>query len=159
MAVYTRETRVRAPFEEVWAFHSTLDGLEALTPDVMHLTIQDVTGPDGNPDPDVLAAGTHVDLAMQPFGVLPRQSWTTVITERSEGDGTAEFQDVMEDGPFPTWEHTHRFVADGDATVIADRVEYTLPGGALGRRLSRLGWPGFEAMFRGRHRTTKALLE
>ncbi len=35
MATYTRETRVRAPFEDVRAFHSTPDALEALTPDVV----------------------------------------------------------------------------------------------------------------------------
>ena len=26
MATYRRETRIRAPFEEVWSFHSTTDG-------------------------------------------------------------------------------------------------------------------------------------
>lgn len=159
MATYTRSTRVRAPFEDVWAFHSTLDGLEALTPDFMHLEIRTVTGPDGEPDPEELVDGTRVELAMQPFGVGPEQSWTTVITERSEDEGRAHFRDVMEDGPFPTWEHTHRFVGDGEGTVITDHVEYHLPGGPLGRRLSPLGWPGFEAMFRGRHRQTKAVLE
>ena len=159
MATYTRETRVRAPLEDVWAFHSTLDGLEALTPAFMHLEVRSVTGPDGDPDPDVLAAGTRVELAMQPFGVGPRTDWTTVITDRSEGDGTARFRDVMAEGPFPTWEHTHRFVADGDATVVSDRVEYALPGGAVGRAVSPLGWVGFEPMFRARHRKTKALLD
>ena len=159
MASYTRETRVRAPLVDVWAFHSTLDGLEALTPDFMHLEIRSVTGPGGDPDPDELAAGTRVELAMEPFGVGPRQEWTTVITDRSRGDGAARFHDVMEDGPFPTWEHTHRFVADGESTIVADRVEYVLPGGSIGRAVSPLGWFGFEPMFRARHRKTKELLE
>lgn len=159
MTNYSRSTRVQAPFEDVWAFHTTLDGLEALTPDFMHLEVRSVTGPDGDPDPEELVVGTRVALAMQPFGVAPEQTWTTVITDRSEADGRAHFRDVMEDGPFPTWEHTHRFVADGDATVITDRVEYELPGGALGRAVSPLGWIEFEAMFTGRHRKTKELLE
>jgi hypothetical protein len=38
-------------------------------------------------------------------------------------------------------------------------VEYELPGGALGRAVSPLGWVGFEPMFRGRHKKTKELLE
>jgi ligand-binding SRPBCC domain-containing protein len=69
------------------------------------------------------------------------------------------FHDVMEGGPFPTWEHTHRFFADGEGTIVSDRVEYELPGGALGRVVSPLGWVGFEPMFRGRHKKTKELLE
>jgi ligand-binding SRPBCC domain-containing protein len=159
MATYTRETRVRAPFDEVWEFASTVDGLDALTPDFMNLEVRSVTGPDGDPDPEILTAGSRIDLAMQPFGVGPRQEWTSVITERTEDEGAAMFHDVMEGGPFPTWEHTHEFFADGDETVVSDRVEYELPGGALGRAVSPLGWVGFEPMFRGRHRKTKELLE
>ncbi|PSQ13730.1 cyclase [Halobacteriales archaeon QS_8_69_73] len=159
MATYTRETRVLAPLDEVWLFHSTVDGLDALTPGFMNLEIREVTGPDGETDPEVLEAGAEIDLAMRPLGVGPRQEWTSVITERTEPDDRAMFRDVMEGGPFPTWEHTHRFLADGEATVVADRVEYELPGGAVGRAASPLGWVGFEPMFRDRHRKTKALLE
>ena len=53
----------------------------------------------------------------------------------------------------------NRFFADDGATVLSDRVEYQLPGGAVGRAVSPLGWVGFEPMFRGRHGKTKELLE
>jgi ligand-binding SRPBCC domain-containing protein len=159
MATYTRETRVRAPLEDVWAFHSTLDGLEALTPDFMHLEVRSVTGPDGELNPDELLAGTSVDLSMQPFGVGPRRTWTTRITDREADENAARFRDVMEDGPFPRWVHTHRFGADGNATVVSDHVEYELPGGTVGRAVSPFGWLGFEPMFLARHRKTKELLE
>jgi len=66
---------------------------------------------------------------------------------------------VMRDGPFEHWAHTHRFVADGEETVLTDSVEYELPLGALGRALGPLAVVGFEPMFRYRHRRTKALLE
>ena len=159
MATYTRETRVRAPLDEVWRFHSTVDGLEALTPDFMNLEVRSVTAPDGEPDPEVLEAGSRIELSMRPFGVGPRQEWTSVITERTESEGAAMFHDVMEGGPFPTWEHTHRFFDADGATIVSDRVEYQLPGGAVGRAVSPLGWVGFEPMFRGRHGKTKELLE
>lgn len=159
MATYRRETRVDAPFEEVWAFHSTTDGLEALTPGFMNLEIESVTGPDGEADPEELVAGSRIELSVRPFGVGPRRRMVSVITERERDDGAGMFQDVMEAGPFPEWEHTHSFFADGDATVLADRVEYRLPGGALGRAVSPLGGLGFGPMFRERHRTTKELLE
>jgi ligand-binding SRPBCC domain-containing protein len=159
MATYQRETYVDAPFDEVWAFHSTVDGLEALTPGFMNLEVSGVSGPDGESDPEVLESGARIEMSMRPFGVGPRQRWTSVVTDRSEGDGAAMFHDVMEGGPFPTWEHTHRFFADGEGTIVSDRVEYELPGGALGRVVSPLGWVGFEPMFRGRHKKTKELLE
>ncbi len=159
MSVYQRETRVRASLEDVWAFHSTVDGLDALTPGFMRLEIESVTGPDGEPDPDVLEVGSRIEMSMRPFGVLPKQRWVSVITERTERPGAAMFRDVMEEGPFPKWVHTHRFFADGDETILVDRVEYRLPGGRVGSAVSPLGWVGFEPMFRDRHRTTKRLLE
>jgi ligand-binding SRPBCC domain-containing protein len=81
------------------------------------------------------------------------------IDERHVGDETAGFTDVMSDGPFPSWRHTHRFFADDGGTIVYDRVEYELPGGPLGRAVSPFGVVGFEPMFRFRHRRTKMLLE
>ena len=101
----------------------------------------------------------QIDMAMRPFGVGPRQRWTSVITDREEGDDVAWFRDVMRDGPFPRWRHTHRFRAHGDETVIEDRLVYRLPLGELGKAAGPLGVVGFEPMFRYRHRRTKELLE
>jgi ligand-binding SRPBCC domain-containing protein len=158
MPSYMRETRVDAPLDEVWAFHSKVSGLEALTPGFMNLEVEGVTGPDGEPNPEVLEPGSRIEMAMRPGGIGPRQTWTSVITDRGEREGSAYFRDEMEGGPFPQWVHTHRFFADDGATIVHDQVEYSLPvvGGALGP----LGnWVGFEPMFRYRHRKTRELLE
>jgi ligand-binding SRPBCC domain-containing protein len=159
MSVYQREARVGAPLSEVWDFHSNVSGLQALTPGFMNLRVESVTGPDGEPDPEVLEVGAAIDLSMRPFGVAPRQSWTSVIAEREYGVGAAMFRDAMEDGPFDRWVHTHRFFADGDGTKIRDRVEYRLPGGSMGNAASPVAVVGFEPMFRFRHRKTKEILE
>ncbi len=159
MSVYRRRTRVEAPLSEVWAFHSRIEGLEALTPGWMGLTVESVRGPNDEPDPEVLGAGSEIGLSVRPFGVGPRRGWLSRITEREREPGRARFVDVMADGPFRSWEHTHRFFADGDATVIDDRVVYELPFGAVGRRLGPLARVGFEPTFRYRHRRTRALLE
>ncbi|RKD97589.1 SRPBCC family protein [Halopiger aswanensis] len=162
MPTYERRTRVDAPLEDVWDFHSQVSGLEALTPDWMRLRVESVVGPDGSPDPDVLEAGSEVTLSVRPCGMGPRQRWISVITERERDDGTAYFRDEMVDGPFEEWTHTHAFYADGEATIVRDRVEYELPLGPLGP-LGAAATPfsslGFEAMFRDRHRRTRALLE
>ncbi|WP_336003237.1 SRPBCC family protein [Halorientalis halophila] len=159
MSQYKRSVRVDAPLDEVWEFHSRISGLEALTPNWMHLEVESVTGPDGDPDPDILEAGARIESSVRPFEVGPRQRWTSVIVDREEGDGTAMFRDTMEDGPFAEWEHTHSFFADGDGTVVRDNVEYALPPGGIGRAVSPLAVVGLEPMFRFRHRKTRELLE
>lgn len=159
MPTYTRRSRVDAPLADVWAFHSRIAGLEALTPGFMNLEIEAVRGPDGSSDPELLIQGSEIDMSMRPFGVGPRQRWVSVITERQEKSGVAWFRDVMQDGPFPTWEHTHRFRADGERTVLEDELEYQLPLGLLGRVVGPLGVVGFEPMFRDRHRRTRTVLE
>jgi ligand-binding SRPBCC domain-containing protein len=159
MSTYRRSTRVEAPLEDVWAFHSRIEGLEALTPSWMGLSVESVRGPNGESDPDVLLVGSEIQMAMQPFGVGPPQRWTARITAREYDDGSAWFRDEMVSGPFDRWVHTHRFFADGRMTVVDDHVEYDLPGGALGEAAGPLAWVGFEPMFRFRHRRTQDLLE
>lgn len=159
MPTFERETHVRAPFEEVWAFHSTLDGLEALTPAFFNLRVESVRGPDGDPDPERLEAGAEARLSMRPFGVGPRQRWTTRIVERRRDGKAGLFRDEMRDGPFAHWEHTHGFYADDGGTRVRDRVEYDLPLDELGRLAGPFAVMGFEPMFRYRHRETKRRLE
>ncbi|MEF8936416.1 SRPBCC family protein [Halobacteriaceae bacterium SHR40] len=159
MERYERSVRVRAPFEDVWEFHSTEDGLVALTPDWMHLEIEDVRGPDGEQDPDVLETGAIIRSSVRPFGIGPRQSWVSEIVARQREGGSAYFRDVMTDGPFAEWTHTHSFYADGEETIIRDSVAYELPLGAVGRAVGPLAVVGFEPMFRYRHRRTRELLE
>jgi ligand-binding SRPBCC domain-containing protein len=159
MPTYERSVRVRAPFEEVWDFHSTEQGLVALTPGWMNIRIEATRGPDGDPDPDVLEAGAVVESSVRPAGVGPRQSWISDIVARERTGGSAYFRDTMSDGPFAEWEHTHMFYADGGETIVRDHVEYELPLGAVGRLVGPLAVVGLEPMFRYRHRETKALLE
>lgn len=159
MQTYSRRTRVSAPLQEVWEFHSTIDGLRALTPSWMHLEVRGVYGPDGAVDPDVLYEGSEIHMSIQPFGILPRQSWISRITDRTERDGAASFTDEMLGGPFPHWIHTHEFLGDGNETVLVDTVEYELPFGPIGELAEPFGGVGFEGMFRDRHRRTKARLE
>lgn len=159
MATYRRRTRIRAPLDDVWAFHAKIDGLEALTPGWMGLSVEGVRGPDGEPDPDELHTGSEIDMASRPFGRLPESTWMSRIVEREEGDGYRMFRDDMLGGPFDLWVHTHEFYGDGDETVLIDTVDYEFPAGPVGPLVDRLAVVGFEPMFRYRHRRTKELLE
>ena len=157
MAVYEHRSRVAAPLADVWEFHTHVDGLAAVTPSWMNLRVESSRGPDGEPDPTVLAEGSEVTLSLRPFGVGPRQRWTSRIVSFERRPEAAWFRDEMVEGPFARWVHTHRFHRQGGETVMTDRVEYRLPRVPPG--LSTLGWPFFEAMFAYRHRRARELLE
>lgn len=156
MAVYEREAFVRAPLDDVWEFHSTVDCLRAVTPRWLGLEVHRVTGPDGERDRAVLVPGTTVRLSVRPFGVAPRQYWVSQITAREREDGSAYFADAMRQGPFPTWEHTHSFTAADGGTRVHDRVVFESP---LGRSADRVVRLFMEPLFAYRHRRTRALLE
>ncbi|MFA9517999.1 SRPBCC family protein [Halopenitus sp. H-Gu1] len=159
MPTYRRRTRIAAPLERVWEFHSRVEGLTALTPDWMNLRIDSVVGPDGERDLEILEEGTRIRMSLHPFGIGPRRGWTSHIRRRRSNPGRAYFIDDMEEGPLPRWEHTHLFFADGDETVLVDDLEYRMPIGIVTDRLDPLVQLGFEAMFRDRHRKTGSLLE
>jgi ligand-binding SRPBCC domain-containing protein len=55
---------------------------------------------------------------------------TSRITRMSPPDS---FVDEQVHGPFKSFWHEHRFVADGDGTLMIDRVAFTAPLGVLGR--------------------------
>lgn len=157
MSTYRRRSRIRAPLDEVWAFHSTIDGLEALTPGWMGLRVESVRGPDGESDPEELFEGTEITMASKPLGVAPETRWISRITDRREGEGYCMFRDDMLGGPFGLWIHTHEMYGDSGETVLIDTVEYELPSAV--DQLNPLAVVGFEPMFRYRHRKTKELLE
>lgn len=159
MAAFERETHVRAPLADVWAFHSTVDGLAALTPDWMRFRVHAVEGPAGEPDPEVLEAGSTVELSVRPFGRGPRQRWRSEILTRRREEGAALFRDRMVAGPFEEWVHTHAFYAEDGGTRIRDRVEYALSAAPLGGIVDRLAVAGLAPTFRYRHRRTRELLE
>lgn len=156
MAVFERNLRVRAPFDDVWAFHSTIDGLRSLTPNWLNIRIEKIEHPNNGRDAHVLTEGTRIHASVTPFGFGPRQSWVSVIEERAEFASTAHFVDSMDDGPFPEWEHTHSFYEAGDETLIRDRVEFRTTAGGVGNRFAVLG---LAPMFYYRHRRTRDILE
>lgn len=158
MSTYERGVTVTAPFEDVWTFHSTTDGLQALTPSWMNLRIEEIRGPDGERNPEIMESGATAKASVRPMGLGPRMEMTTTIVERERNGDAGSFVDEMAGGPFAEWRHTHRFRAVGEQTHIHDHVESRLAGGAAGRLADRFAVLGLDPMFRYRHRRTKALL-
>jgi ligand-binding SRPBCC domain-containing protein len=120
------EQLVGRPVNEVFAFFSDANNLEAITP--RHLKFQILT-----PGPIRLAAGARIDYQLKLYGIPVK--WATLI---ESWEPPNEFVDVQLRGPYRLWRHTHRFLAEGTGTRILDDVAYELPLGPLGRMVDVL---------------------
>lgn len=65
---------------------------------------------------------------MGPFWVR----WDVVHRDYTPG---RRFRDVARSGPFASWDHCHDFLDTAGGCELRDRIEYALPGGAMGRWL------------------------
>ncbi|UUO09057.1 TIGR01777 family oxidoreductase [Blastopirellula sp. J2-11] len=143
--VFQLRSEVPAPVEVVFRWHQRPGALERLTPPWESLTVQSY-------EPG-LAPGTQAKLITKvgPF----RVTW---VAEHRELIENRLFRDVQLSGPFAHWDHEHRFGAtDTTHSYLEDHVEYSAPGGSLGRMLGGGFVAGkIERMFRYRHATMLA---
>ncbi len=140
---FLREALLPAPVAEAFAWHARPGALERLLPSWGDVRVLSRTGG--------LENGARVELSV-PAGPL-RVKW---LIEHRDVDPPHEFRDLSLRGPFPLWDHRHRFEPRGAAEcTLVDRIDYACPGGPLGRALgSRHVRRQLERMFRYRHDTT-----
>lgn len=132
-------TIVNAPLQETFAFFSRAENLGLLTPPSMAFTILNA--------PAAVTRGTTIDYKVSVGPV--RLAWRTLINSWETG---RQFVDVQQAGPYRVWWHQHAFRADGDRTVMEDRVCYTPPFGPIGRLANRFFIaPTLRAVFQYRH--------
>lgn len=131
------ERSVRVPCERylVFQFFSRAENLGRITPPELGFRI--LSG-----IPIRMDAGAVIDYTILLYGFPLR--WRTEITDWNPPHS---FQDTQRKGPYASWVHTHRFIAEADGTTtIEDTVRYSLPFGILGaivqplvaRQLSRI---------------------
>ena len=114
------ESTFQRPLDEVFAFFSNAENLQAITPPWLNFKI--VT-----PTPIVMRVGTTMDYRIRVHGVPFK--WTSEITA---WEPPVRFVDEQLRGPYRRWHHTHEFEALGaNETLMRDRVLYTPRGGAL----------------------------
>lgn len=146
--MFTKETRINARPDVVFAFHESPDALTQLIPPWEQMKVRE--------SPGSLQPGSRVVLRGQ-LGFLPIQ-WIAIHTEY---DPPHLFADRQESGPFAYWYHRHRFLEDGrGGTILRDEVEYAVPLGRVGDWVG--GWfilSKLNAMFAYRHEVTQRLIE
>jgi uncharacterized protein len=123
--VLATRARLVAPVDEVFAFFSKAENLGLMTPAGMRFRIEAV--------PERMGEGVIIRYRLR-VGPLPIR-WQTRI---ARWDDRAHFVDAQISGPYRAWWHEHHFRADGEETVMDDRVYYALPFGLLGRLVHRL---------------------
>lgn len=122
-----RRQRVELPIERAFDFYGDAGNLERITPPWLDFEIT-------TPKPIEMGAGTLLDYRLRLHRVPIR--WRTKI---EIWEPPRRFVDVQVKGPYSLWEHTHEFAEDGpEATIIVDRIRYSIPFGPLGELADRL---------------------
>jgi ligand-binding SRPBCC domain-containing protein len=124
---FERRQRIERPIAEVFAFYGDAHNLERMTPPWLGFQV-------ATPGPIEMDAGTLLEYRLRLHRMPIR--WRTRI---EVWEPPHRFVDAQIQGPYSLWEHTHRFKEDGpSATIIEDRVRYSIPFGPLGEIADRL---------------------
>ena len=133
--------------EDVFAWHERPGAFLRLAPPWDRLRL--IEGDQGVED------GTRTVFEVSKWPLTIR--WVARHRGRQAG---RQFLDEQVQGPMKRWVHTHRFIPKDGGSILRDEVDYTLPGGVLGR------WFGqayarrvFQRMFLYRHAATRADLD
>lgn len=122
-----REQRVPFPIERAFAFYGDAHNLERISPPWLGFEV-------ATPRPIEMGVGTLIEYRLRLHRVPMR--WRTRI---EAWEPPHRFVDAQIQGPYSLWEHTHAFEEDGpEATIIRDRVRYSIPFGPLGELADRL---------------------
>jgi len=125
--ILERRQRIERPIEEVFDFYGDARNLERITPPWLGFEVT-------TPGPIEMGAGSLIEYRLRLHRVPVR--WRTRI---EAWEPPRRFVDAQIKGPYSLWEHTHTFEADGPgATLIEDRVRYSIPFGPLGELADRL---------------------
>ena len=134
-------TPVDAPAEALYQWHARPGAIHRLTPPWQSLQLVRHEGiRDG-------------DVAVFRIGPGPASvEWVARHYNHIEG---RQFADTQTRGPFKSWRHVHRFLPDGDGSVLEDEITYELPLRSLSSPLAALVVRQLERAFAYRHRVTQ----
>jgi ligand-binding SRPBCC domain-containing protein len=119
MAVFEDRVAVARPLVEVFDFFSVTRNHEKMTAGHIGLVFTAA--------PERFEKGSRLEFQIQGFG--PVQS---AVHEIAEFERPHRYLELQVKGPMRAWRHEHLFVAEGDRTLVIDRVEFEPPGGLLG---------------------------
>jgi ligand-binding SRPBCC domain-containing protein len=122
--ILERTQFVPVSIQEAFGFFSEAHNLEEITPSWLRFEVLCA--------PDRLGYGSLLAYRLELFRVPIH--WLTRI---STWHPPRSFADEQISGPYPLWEHTHRFSEMDGGTEIYDHVRYRVPGGMLAPLVQR----------------------
>ncbi len=142
MTIQTFETEIPATPPDLFAWHARPGAFERLRPPWQRVEI-DQSAP--------LEDGSRVWIRLKKGPI--RFRWLAEHRDVIKNQG---FTDVQIAGPFSRWVHRHAFEpSEAGGAILRDRIDYTLPGGALGRLFAgRSVARDLDSTFAFRHATT-----
>ena len=120
------EVVINEPLDRVFPFFADARNLQRITPPWLNFEVT-------SPTPIEMKTGQTIDYRLKVHGIPMR--WRSEITEWQPPH---RFVDEQLTGPYALWHHTHTFVADGDETIMRDRVRYRIGFGPLGALANEL---------------------
>jgi uncharacterized protein (TIGR01777 family) len=133
---YTFQSELPVSAEEAFAWHLRKGALERMLPPWMRVSF---LFPPATPD----QVGEEVGLRLKwgPFSV----KW---IFAHKDCIPNQEFSDLQIEGPFHSYQHRHRFLANGPLSVkLVDEISYALPFPFLSKKIEK----EFARLFSWRH--------
>lgn len=105
--------------EELFEYFADAGNLEDITPPWLHFQIL-------TPLPIEMCEGALIDYQIQLYRIPI--TWRTEITV---WEPPYRFVDKQLRGPYTKWVHEHTFADHPAGTLMTDRVDYAVPGGAF----------------------------
>lgn len=137
---FRRTLRLPVSVETLFAWHERAGAFERLSPPWDHARVVEHTG--GIRD----GARVVLDVPVGPIN-------TRWVIEHRDFQANKQFRDILQQGPFAKFDHTHKFASDGpNASTLEDDIRYALPMGPLGALAG--GWYAsstLDQVFRYRH--------
>jgi len=144
ITIFESSVQLSASPKDVFAFHQNPKNISYIAPSSLRILKVDAG--------ERAIVGEKFTLLLSQFGL--RLQWIGVW-EAVEEDRL--LVDTAEKSPFVFWRHSHIFHPSESGSTMTDRIEYTMPWGALGRTLAPLVRTlVFGPMFRARHAATRA---
>jgi ligand-binding SRPBCC domain-containing protein len=125
MKFYTIKSTQHLPIslEEAWAFFSSPNNLQKITPANMAFTVTS-----DKADGENMYEGQIITYTLKPLlGISVK--WMTEIKLVKRND---YFVDEQRFGPYKMWHHKHTFKQTANGVEMYDEVNYVLPLGFLG---------------------------